>query len=320
MTSSDDGLPPSRPEADAADARRAAEIAPEWLRNAEHEPLTGRVPFLHAYYHELVALRPRAFASWRPDPAVRASICGPHGAIGVGPTLYRDAMRAVDAAEASAGARRAEVTGTEWRAGDEHEKTLRQTGRDAHLAGELRALFAEAGARLRGGEGAEPLSAICFSGGGIRSATFNLGVLQALARAGTLPRFDYLTSVSGGGYVAGWYHAWARRARRNHDAAGPAQALADPRAAAGEAFHPLAPEPRPLERLREFSNYLTPRRGLLSADTWAAAALVTRNLLLNWLVFLPVLAAVVGIPQLAYLVALLPPSEARPASSSAPVR
>lgn len=44
-----------------------------------------------------------------------------------------------------------------------------------------------------------PLAALCFSGGGIRSATFNLGVLQGLARLGLLRRFDYLSSVSGGG-------------------------------------------------------------------------------------------------------------------------
>ncbi|HSU84534.1 MAG TPA: hypothetical protein VLR69_19125, partial [Thermoanaerobaculia bacterium] len=41
-------------------------------------------------------------------------------------------------------------------------------------------------------------SALCFSGGGIRSATFGLGVIQGLARAGLLKRFDFLSTVSGG--------------------------------------------------------------------------------------------------------------------------
>jgi Patatin-like phospholipase len=45
-----------------------------------------------------------------------------------------------------------------------------------------------------------PLSALCFSGGGIRSAAFALGIAQALANRGVLPRFDYLSTVSGGGY------------------------------------------------------------------------------------------------------------------------
>ena len=42
---------------------------------------------------------------------------------------------------------------------------------------------------------------LAFSGGGIRSATFNLGILQALARARVLDKVDYLSTVSGGGYI-----------------------------------------------------------------------------------------------------------------------
>ena len=40
-----------------------------------------------------------------------------------------------------------------------------------------------------------------ISGGGIRSATLNLGILQGLARRGLLPYVDYLSTVSGGGYI-----------------------------------------------------------------------------------------------------------------------
>ena len=39
------------------------------------------------------------------------------------------------------------------------------------------------------------LTGLAFSGGGIRSATFNLGVLQALAQRGLLQKFDYLSTV-----------------------------------------------------------------------------------------------------------------------------
>jgi len=52
---------------------------------------------------------------------------------------------------------------------------------------------------------------LCLSGGGIRSATFNLGVLQSLARTQLLGKFDYLSSVSGGGYIASWLRAWMHR-------------------------------------------------------------------------------------------------------------
>src|SRR5207253_6103577 len=39
---------------------------------------------------------------------------------------------------------------------------------------------------------------VALSGGGIRSATFNLGVLQGLAHCDLLRRVDYLSTVSGG--------------------------------------------------------------------------------------------------------------------------
>ncbi|HEY0776907.1 MAG TPA: patatin-like phospholipase family protein, partial [Gemmatirosa sp.] len=157
----------------------------------------------------------------------------------------------------------------------------------------LRALFQHLG----GLDDAHALSALCLSGGGIRSATFNLGVAQALARAGVLDHFDYVSSVSGGGYIAGWLKAWMRRDGTasvvTRLGRGPGGALPDP----------LAPEPSPVDGLREYSNYLTPRLGLFSSDTWAAGTIVLRNLLLNWLVIVPLLAAVVTLPQIALIIA-----------------
>lgn len=50
--------------------------------------------------------------------------------------------------------------------------------------------------------------ALALSGGGIRSATFSLGVLVALARRGLLPQFDYLSTVSGGGYLGSFLTAY----------------------------------------------------------------------------------------------------------------
>jgi hypothetical protein len=46
---------------------------------------------------------------------------------------------------------------------------------------------------------------ICCSGGGIRSAAFSLGALQALDEAGVLRRADHLSAVSGGAYIASAY-------------------------------------------------------------------------------------------------------------------
>ena len=59
--------------------------------------------------------------------------------------------------------------------------------------------------------GGKQRSALCISGGGIRSATFALGALQGLAELGILENFDYLSTVSGGGYIGSWLTAWKER-------------------------------------------------------------------------------------------------------------
>src|SRR6187549_605693 len=51
-------------------------------------------------------------------------------------------------------------------------------------------------------------TALCLSGGGIRSATFSLGVIQWLGQHGLLKQFDFLSTVSGGGYIGSWLSAW----------------------------------------------------------------------------------------------------------------
>ena len=54
----------------------------------------------------------------------------------------------------------------------------------------------------RGKSSDAPWLGLALSGGGIRSATFCLGALQALAARDLLRKFDYISSVSGGGYIA----------------------------------------------------------------------------------------------------------------------
>lgn len=48
---------------------------------------------------------------------------------------------------------------------------------------------------------AADLVGLALSGGGVRSGAFNLGVLQALHQDGVLRQVDYMSTVSGGGYV-----------------------------------------------------------------------------------------------------------------------
>jgi hypothetical protein len=150
-------------------------------------------------------------------------------------------------------------------------------------------------------------SALCFSGGGIRSATFGLGIVQGLARAGLLKRFDFLSTVSGGGYLGSWLSSWIARARRELADKGdprPAVQVVEEQLRAQPAS-PLAPEPEPVRHLRSYSRYMSPRLGLLSADSWTLVAITLRNLLLNWLVLLPLLAAALMVPRVSVLLVRL---------------
>ena len=143
-------------------------------------------------------------------------------------------------------------------------------------------------------------AALCISGGGIRSATFGLGILHGLARCGLLPRFHYLSTVSGGGYIGGWLSAWIHRAQGGLTTV--AESLAQPR----KEERPN-PEPEEIQNLRSYSNYLAPRLGLLSADSWTLVGVYLRNVLLNWMVILPLLAAALMLPWIYTAILMLNP-------------
>src|SRR5262249_12763068 len=131
-------------------------------------------------------------------------------------------------------------------------------------------------------------AALCFSGGGIRSATFGLGVLQGLARRGLLNMFDFVSTVSGGGYLGSWLSAWIHRKGLPR---------VEDRLKNEMPSSPLSPEPDPIVHLRTYSNYMSPKVGLLSADTWTLVAIFIRNLILNWLVLLPLILLVLMVPR-----------------------
>ncbi|OGA99417.1 MAG: hypothetical protein A3E25_17805 [Burkholderiales bacterium RIFCSPHIGHO2_12_FULL_69_20] len=151
-------------------------------------------------------------------------------------------------------------------------------------------------------------AALCLSGGGIRSATFSLGVLQGLAQQGQLRRFHYLSTVSGGGYIGSWLTAWFQREQQRLGAGATAddarESVIGTLAAVGAG---QVVEPPPLQRLRAYSNYLSPVRGL-SADFLTLLAIYLRNLALNWMVLLPVLVAVLLLPRLHLAVLQAAPS------------
>ena len=124
------------------------------------------------------------------------------------------------------------------------------------------------------------LFGLAFSGGGIRSATFNLGVIQSLAKRGLLPRFDYLSTVSGGGFIGGCLSAL----------------LNDPATdtAWDERFpfflRPGRPEPAALRHLRSHSSYLA--TGTLGY--FALAAVLLRGMLVNILTLTPLVVLAVA--------------------------
>jgi hypothetical protein len=263
---------------------------------------------------------------------------------------------------------------------------------------------------------------LALSGGGIRSATFCLGFLQGLHSLRLLRVFDYLSTVSGGGYLGGWWSAWLSRSEESvrdisaepyfdvndihqpislltkiSEAADPVcQTLLDQLQAdnAGRSFletlrkrkliespqlsevlvyhlntyilnhskfsgktgskeelettdrraadlawearvhvmdtfpyelrdifppsekiepeRPRSPQEQssdgsrcawedPVHHLRLFANYLTPRKGILSADTWRAISVVARNLAFTWLILLPLLIGVMLLGQAYFL-------------------
>ncbi len=153
---------------------------------------------------------------------------------------------------------------------------------------ELQKVFEVRIANAYRGAHRQQFRALALSGGGIRSATFGLGVIEGLARKGLLDQFDYLSTVSGGGYVGGWLSAWIARTSLP-------QVVEELRQ---RPVRPLTPEPGPVRHLRSYTNYLTPRLGVLSADTWTLGATYLRNLFLNWLAFVPPLIALLSLPLL----------------------
>jgi len=180
---------------------------------------------------------------------------------------------------------------------------------------------------------------LALSGGGIRSATFCLGVTQAMARAHApgnkvqnpsednignflLPHFDYLSSVSGGGYFGGFfcslfqggrlrpYLEKANMREGNIDQPDAAPSVEGIREAARNAYKVLRFEPPgrihtnlrydkperhvgegPTAWLRENGRYLTPSG---SGDMFYGFALAMRNWLsVHFVIGMPILTMLV---------------------------
>jgi hypothetical protein len=165
--------------------------------------------------------------------------------------------------------------------------------------------------------------ALCLSGGGIRSAAFALGILQRIAalevtskrkgeaQGSALKQFEYLSTVSGGGYIGSWLSAWLFQERRREkerrklivppisgalsespapDTVVPALNRRESRGLLGD-----HEEAEPVSNLRRNSHFLAPSFSSISPDLWSDVASVLRNLFLNWILLVPpmILAVIV---------------------------
>jgi hypothetical protein len=173
------------------------------------------------------------------------------------------------------------------------------------------------------------LTGMCFSGGGIRSATFNLGILQGLAVKGWLDQVDYLSSVSGGGYIHSWLVAWLKRkstSRKERKLPQPELAawrhvmsrlVPLPHHEPGQPFQAVWPSQ--IQWLRRYSNYLTPHKGAFTGDTWAAVASWIRNVSVNQGLLISIFLAVLCGPHLFAPHVHLQPYQATAATNSSVV-
>jgi hypothetical protein len=140
--------------------------------------------------------------------------------------------------------------------------------------------------KIEGSTSAETLAVydtvgLALSGGGIRSAAVALGALQALNKGGVLEKVDYLSTVSGGGYLG--------------------TSLTATMSVTGGKFvfvdEVRSPHTSAVAHLRNFSNYLL-AGGKYSR--WSAAAIIVRGLVANLAIVLPfILFLVAG--TIAYL-------------------
>lgn len=151
---------------------------------------------------------------------------------------------------------------------DEHERIVRRR----KLAGQ------------EAGNPAEDATGLGLSGGGIRSSTFNLGLLQALQRYGVLQHTDYLSTVSGGGYIGACYTWFCSKL----DHAGGDEKKPFPFGVKRADHNGLGG--KVLYWLRAHGNYLTPDAGM---NNWTLASAFLMGSVTSLLVLIPLLLTLV---------------------------
>ena len=134
-------------------------------------------------------------------------------------------------------------------------------------------LSARRGAALEGVERPpDDTLGVALSGGGIRSATFSLGVFQALAGFGLVGRIDYLSTVSGGGYFGAFLGRLFSR-REIQTTRQVEQLLSGAPASGGKPA--VSTMPDVVRWLRENGRYLSPNGAANAGDTIGYTVTIT---------------------------------------------
>ena len=158
----------------------------------------------------------------------------------------------------------------------------------------------------------QDVAGLSISGGGIRSASFALGVVQELSRNDILQHFDYLSTVSGGGYLGSFLSSYLNGApapteTSNKKVASPNDVAQDPDIGLGSnqlplnrprgtiagdpdhSIHRAQSESAPIRHLRGHSKYLL-TGGL--ANRLSMFVLGAFGIIANLIIFLPIVAAI----------------------------
>lgn len=124
------------------------------------------------------------------------------------------------------------------------------------------------------------LVGLALSGGGIRSATFSLGVIQALIEKGKFKIVDYISTVSGGGYIGSCVSSVLNSANGTEACFENVQGNEDPPT---------------VKHLRNSSNYLSPG-GLF--HKLRLPTILLRGILLNLFLLIPSLILTVFLTEI----------------------
>lgn len=148
------------------------------------------------------------------------------------------------------------------------------------------------------------LSGLAISGGGIRSASFALGVMQALESKGLMKRFDYLSTVSGGGYIGGslsWF--FNRINKTSHSFKFSDQQYPWPWGSNNPDLGKKEinetdseAQKKYLEYFRQHGDYLKPGNGI---TIWSLIAVIIRAIFLNLIVYIPLVTTLIAIVLIA---------------------